>query len=443
SFLMLLAFFLFHVAKNRLGKRMGYAAFITLWLSYEFIYMHGQISWPWLTLGNGFLYNIKLIQWYDVTGVFGGSLWVLLVNLLAYNIFDLVKGEIKERKSVIINGAVVLLLVGVPVLISLVKFSTYKEKDAPYDIVVVQPNIDPYLKFNDISPEEQAAIQLNEAAALTDSLVDFVVAPETSLLGRFWIGHFEDVNDIRMIRNFLDTLPNVNYVTGIVCRKKYEPGEPLGEFSIPWGNSGYHYDYYNSAILVDTTRDIQIYHKSQLVTGIEKMPYAHQLRFLKKLMVNLGGTFRSNSIQKERDVFSPVHDTVKAAPVICWESVFGQYVTDYIKKGAHMIFVITNDGWWHDTPGHRQHNALSSIRAIETRRSVARSANTGVSSFINQRGEVLNKLTWWERGAIRNTINANDTITFYVKHGDYIGRTALWVSVLLLAAVFVRFFMKK
>ena len=108
-----------------------------------------------------------------------------------------------------------------------------------------------------------------------------------------------------------------------------------------------------------------------------------------------------------------------------------------------MIFVITNDGWWHDTPGHRQHNALSSIRAIETRRSVARSANTGVSSFINQRGEVLNKLTWWERGAIRNTINANDTITFYVKHGDYIGRTALWVSVLLLAAVFVRFFMKK
>jgi apolipoprotein N-acyltransferase len=122
---------------------------------------------------------------------------------------------------------------------------------------------------------------------------------------------------------------------------------------------------------------------------------------------------------------------VRVATVICYESVYGEFVTGYVKKGANLIFVLTNDGWWGDTPGYHQHNAFSSIRAIETRRSVARSANTGISSFINQRGEVLQKLSWWQRGAIKDTINANDSITFYVKYGDYIGRVARFFSLLV------------
>lgn len=432
TFFMSIPMWLAFKARQMFGRNTGLFAFVVFWLAFEFAYMHGEISWPWLTLGHGFAYEVKYIQWYEFTGVFGGSLWVLLGNVLLFRAFiNKEKIIYFDKRKAIVAFSVVL----VPLIISLVQYFTYKELENPRKVVVVQPNMDPYLKFNDIPPIEHATIQLEEAKILTDSTVDFIVTPETSLLGNFWIGQFELVEDIHLIRELLNQYPDCNYVAGIVCRKMYTPQDVAPSSARPYGRPGYSYDYYNSAILVDTTSEIQIYHKSQLVTGIEKMPYTQQLRFLEKLMVNLGGTFRSNAIQEERDVLRAINDTILVAPVICWESVFGDYVTDYIKKGAHYIFVITNDGWWGDTPGHRQHNSLSSIRAIETRRSIARSANTGISSFINQRGDIQQKISWWKRGAIVDEINANDKITFYVKYGDYIGRTAFWTGILMVLSL--------
>ena len=123
---------------------------------------------------------------------------------------------------------------------------------------------------------------------------------------------------------------------------------------------------------------------------------------------------------------------MKVAPVICYESVYGEFLAGYIRKGAQLIFVITNDGWWGDTPGYRQHFTFSQLRAIESRRSVARSANTGTSAFINQRGEAFQMTPYWEPAVIRQKINANDRITFYVRYGDYIARICAYVSALLL-----------
>jgi apolipoprotein N-acyltransferase len=135
-------------------------------------------------------------------------------------------------------------------------------------------------------------------------------------------------------------------------------------------------------------------------------------------------------------VFTRKEDGLKIAPVICYESVFGEYMTQYIRKGASLIFVITNDGWWGDTPGYRQHFTFSRLRAIELRRSIARSANTGRSAFINQRGDAFQETAYWEPGVIRQTINANDKMTFYSRHGDYIGRiSSLTAAILILIAI--------
>ena len=437
TFLMSYAFYFYHIAKLYLGQKAGYASLIIFWIMMEFIYMHGEISWPWLTLGHGFAYNVKFIQWYEYTGVFGGSLWVLLVNL---SIFILIKEYLlkKSFQGLRINVILLGMLIILPISISLIIFSTYKENDKPIDVVVVQPNVDPYLKFNDIAPAEQAEIQLNEALKLSDENVDFVAAPETSLLGNFWVGSFESVIDLKIIRQYVNKYPQASFITGIRCYERYNSIEEASGTAEPYGNTGMYYDSYNSAILVDTSADVQLYHKSQLVTGVEKMPYREYLGFIKKLTLQLGGTMRSHGMQEEREVFISKKDSVKIAPVICWESVFGEYVNDYIKKGAQVIFVITNDGWWGDTPGHRQHNSLSSIRAIETRRSIARSANTGISSFVNQKGEMEQTLTWWKRGALRQEINLNDKITFYVKHGDYIGRSAFWLGIMVLLLTVVQ-----
>jgi len=165
---------------------------------------------------------------------------------------------------------------------------------------------------------------------------------------------------------------------------------------------------------------------------VEKMPYAKYLRFLEKLTLKLGGTMRGWGTQKDRGVFFSAGDSTGIGTIICYESVYGEFVTGYVKNGANLLFVITNDGWWGDTPGYHQHAAFSSLRAIETRRSIARSANTGISCLINQRGDIIQKLGWWKRGTLKGTLNANRKLTYYVKNGDYIGRAACFLSLVVI-----------
>jgi apolipoprotein N-acyltransferase len=165
------------------------------------------------------------------------------------------------------------------------------------------------------------------------------------------------------------------------------------------------------------------------------MPFPWLLKPLGDFAIDLGGTVGQLGVDKEQIPFT-INDTLKIAPVICYESVYGDFVNRFVKNGANMIFVITNDGWWGNTPGHRQHMLFSAVRAVETRRSVARSANTGISCFVNQRGDVSQATPYWEPAVIRQTLNANDKVTFYVKYGDYIARgSVLGLLLFVLIAV--------
>ena len=94
--------------------------------------------------------------------------------------------------------------------------------------------------------------------------------------------------------------------------------------------------------------------------------------------------------------------------------------------------VITNDAWWKDSPGHKQHFIMSKLRAIETRRYVLRAANTGTSAFINPLGEVSQETKYGVRTAIKEVVYPNDEITFYVKHGDYLARFCAALTALFL-----------
>ena len=190
------------------------------------------------------------------------------------------------------------------------------------------------------------------------------------------------------------------------------------------------------------TGQMHIYHKSKLVQGVEFILDAYILKPLEKLSLDLGGTTGSLGTQDEPSVFishgDPAHSGLKIAPAICYESIYGEYIAEYINKGAKLICIITNDGWWGDTPGYKQHLAYARLRAIETRRSIARSANTGISCFINQRGDILQPTEWWEPAVIKGTLNANSKLTYYTKYGDYIGRIASFLAVLMLVYAIVR-----
>jgi apolipoprotein N-acyltransferase len=171
------------------------------------------------------------------------------------------------------------------------------------------------------------------------------------------------------------------------------------------------------------------------------MPYPAVFGWLEKFAIDLGGTAGSLGTQEERTVLTGKEGV---APVVCYESIYGEYVGEYINNGATLIFIITNDGWWLDTPGYKQHLLYGRLRAIETRRCIARSANTGISCFIDERGDFSQETEWWKPAVIKGSINSNSEKTFYTKFGDVIGRICFYASgIILLLAIVLRFFPKK
>ncbi|MBU8892688.1 MAG: apolipoprotein N-acyltransferase [Bacteroidales bacterium] len=432
TLLMTTTFWLFHITKRNLGTKTGNFSFIIYWTGFEHFYLNAEISWPWLNLGNALAKDIKLIQWYEYTGTLGGALWILILNLL---LFYIIKSYINNRNLRIQFPQLIsyFLLIIIPVLISLSIFRNYTEKGKEYNIAVLQPNIDPYNdKFGGMSHLQQLNIILKLAYSITDESTDYIVAPETALNNSLWEHNLKSNYSIQAIKSFVNKRPGLSFVIGMDYYKRYVPGEKISATASYWEKENVYYDFFNSAIQIDTSNYLPIYHKSKLVVGVEKMPYPKLFKLLENVILDLGGTTGSRGTQENRETFKNSSDNTRIAPVICYESVYGEFVTDYIKNGANFIFVITNDGWWGNTPGYKQHLNYSQIRAIETRRSVARSANTGISAFINQKGEILNRTEWWVPDAIKNTLKANSEYTFYVRYGDYIGRLADFLAVFLI-----------
>lgn len=435
SLFMAIVFWLYYVISRRMGLRTGLWSLVILWLGFEYLHTNWDLSWPWLTLGNAMSGNVRFIQWYEFTGVFGGSLWILLINIFLFlAIKQALTGEKKTATQWFTASALTILL---PIIFSLVMYHNYEEKGEKAGIVVVQPNIDPYNeKFGGMSMAEQL-IRFTHLAAekINDSTV-FVVGPETHLPNGMWEESLTEHPHFRFLLDFVKAHPQITLITGMSSYREFLPGEKLTPTARKFRDGDGYYESYNTALCFDTACLPQLYHKSKLVLGVEIMPFPETLGFLGELSVDLGGTSGGLGHSPEPIVFTERSGRFRPAPVICYESVYGEYVTGYISKGANFIFVITNDGWWGNSPGHRQHLRLSSLRAIESRRSVARSANTGISCFINQRGDIIDPTGYWVPAAVKGTIKANEELTVYVKYGDYIGRAASLLSVLVLLYYF-------
>ena len=142
--------------------------------------------------------------------------------------------------------------------------------------------------------------------------------------------------------------------------------------------------------------------------------------------------------QENREVFS-LKNGSKAAPIICYESVYGEYVSKYVRNGADFLTIITNDAWWGNTQGHLQHFSYAKLRAVETRRDVVRSANTGISGIINQKGEVVKKMGYNQQGSLTGEVHLNSEKTFYVKFGDLIARVSQFLVVFIFLFAIVKF----
>lgn len=429
SLLMSIAFLVFHKVKRALPERVGSFALIPIWIAFEYLHHDWDLTWPWLTLGNGFASWNSTVQWYEYTGTFGGSFWVLIINVLIFDLYTHRNTLLRPAKRRIIYFSVLGALLVIPLIISLLIWNRIDPKSGEIsaDVVVVQPNIDPYKKFG---PQFRDHLERMLAIAETkmDSSVDYVLLPETALVEDFWENDINHAWSVRRIFAYRSAYPQLAFVTGAATGRYYEATEAPTLTARKFQQQDGWYDNYNTALQFDTTHELKIYHKSKLVPGSEKLPFPKYLRYLERFALDLGGTKGSLGVQDERTVF--VHPVSKTgiAPVICYESIYGDYVSEYVRNGADFIFIMTNDGWWDDTPGYRQHLAYGTLRAIETRKAIARSANTGISCFINTRGEIESPQDWWTADAIRSVIRSEEGMTFYTRHGDYVGILMLYLA---------------
>jgi apolipoprotein N-acyltransferase len=436
SFLMAFTTWLAHIIRLRAGIFAGFTAMVTFWLSYEYISLNVNIISPWLNLGNGLSKDILFTQWYEVTGTAGGSLWILCSNLFL-TIF--LSGSLTRKRRNSLYLLIWLSVIIIPSAISVYRYLTIEQNSLNgSEVVIIQPNTDPYTEKFTIPFEDQLKKVIIQANTGITNKTDWVITPETTIDDPANLDDLSNDKYVRMIKVITARHPRINVVTGLVTYRLYPPLKEAPTFSArKIDASGLYYDHFNSAVRIDTGKICSVYHKSKLVPGIEMQFSSGPGRFIARILPYLGGTKWGYGMQEERVCFEHTGTSMKIAPVICYESVFGKFVSGYIRKGAEAIFIITNDGWWKNTNGYKQHLNFASLRAIETRRPVVRAANTGVSCLIDIRGKRSGESIWWSRAVIRGEIYPEDRITFYVKHGDYLLLISVFISTIILFIAFL------
>ena len=452
-------FQLFHWSRQYLRFRfVSYLALTCYWIAFEYLHLNWDLNWPWLNLGNGFASYYKWVEWYEYTGAFGGTLWVLAGNILAFMLVDALlhqKSKTKHEKSTgrasifaisqpryLATPLFLFLWIAAPIIYSYTIYSGYREVSRPVSFVVVQPNIDPYSEQYNLPPSEVIGKIMALAKTKLDSNTNFLAAPESAIQEDMWENNMERFASIHLLRQAILPWPQLNMLVGASTHYQLKPGDKPQRWARKFTDTNIYFNAYNAAIMLNSSDSLQVYHKSKLTPGVEILPSFKGFKWLENFAIDLGGTIGSLGMDSVRKVYSTVK-TVKVGPAICYESIFGEFFAEFVRNGAQIMIIITNDGWWGNTAGHRQHYSFAHLRAIETRRSIARSANTGISAFIDQRGDASQATAYWVPAVIKGSLNANSRITFYVEHGDYIARILTYLGGLLLISALVMLVQEK
>lgn len=444
---MLLPFLVYRMVSKKLTLPWAFAVFVISWIFYEYGHHRWDLSWPWLCLGNGFSGWLSFVQWYEWTGTLGGSVLVLYMNWWLYNgLNNRPDSEVnvpqKQKKiwKFSLNTQLfwaILVFCGMYGLSIVLKYRVNIKEGQPLKVAVLQPSFDPWNEKFVRPPQSMEEEMIDLSMEGIDSTVEWLLWPETSLVDGINLKFVESDYQVDRLRlsyvlsekpymqskypaekvkrwgKRLQLLTGVNAVnyyisdskpTKTARRLKFEP-------------KGW-YDHYNSAMWMDSGIKPRFYHKSKLVPGTEQMPFIQYLPFLESLALQLDENSTTGSLAKN-DSVDVLGRGEKVAPIICYESIYGDLVRQFVNKGAGWIGVVTNDAWWRETAGYQQHYSYSRLRAIETRKWVARSANTGTSAFIDPCGDEYQHSEWFKKTCLQQTIYSNHRTTLYAILGDW------------------------
>lgn len=430
TFFMTIPFIVFFFVKKILGWNRALWLFPFFWTAWEWIYLDLEISFGWITLGNSHANLWWFIQYVDLFGVWAISFWIVLLNVLIVKVIEFKSVSTSSSLHPSVLYGLIALLFFLPLLYSTVVFLLPKpEPVGIIKVAVIQPNIDPFAKWEN---SNRRAV-LEKHIAISDSAahrgVDLIVWPETAIPYFFLYQRGSEAWE-RLVSSVARW--NAPLLTGF-SDAVYYADSTQRQFGAKYDrNARQYYDTFNSAMLLDSNGNAQVYHKMKLVPFAERVPYMEYLPFFSSATFAVAG-ISSWGVGKDTLNFSFVtklNQNVQVTGLICYESIYPAFTADFVRRGALMLTVITNDGWFSKSYGPYQHAAFAKLRCIESRRAMARSANTGISLFIDRYGRPYGEIPWWKEAYTVASLELYDDESFYVCHPDWFPKVCLFISLL-------------
>lgn len=375
--------------------------FPALWVLIDYLRTLGDLGFPWSFLGYALTPVLPLSQFASVTGVWGLTYLALLGNMLLWDSVVACYRNMMSVKKWVQAGIFIVFLIAIS-LWGANRMSHPPAAEA-VKVSVLQGNLNQFNWGNNSLDTAFAVLQL-QMDAVSGEKPDLVISSESSILS--FVARRSDHS--QWVRNLVNSA-----------------GVPLIFGSLHWdkGPTGSPYEYlvYNTAFLAEPGRnDLQFYHKIKLVPFSEAIPFEVQFPILSR--INLGEADFQRG--KEHTIFN-VGKTIKAAPLICYEAIFPEFVRQFAKKGANLLVMITNDGWFGKSTGPYHHAEMARLRAIECGIPIARSANSGVSMFVDAFGRMSARTGLYERAVITQKIYLMNLNTIYTRWGNWLVKSCL------------------
>ena len=407
---MLIPSTLFYLTRKLFPKVDAIWFYPIFWVTLEYLLTLTDLRFPWLLLGHGLAKFNLFIQGADIVGTNGLSLVVAYINVLIFLAFF----KKRETKRLELKPIIVALIIFLCFLIyGIYRTSTFKISDKKVCVGIVQPNINPWDKWSGGDLGDLLNMYLSLSQNCIQKGAQLILWPETALPVYGFSGAYSSVQ--LSVYKFLDT-NGVSLLTGMPDIIYYFDKSKIPEDAKFNEQGGYYYATYNAVLGLNAhSRKIQRYGKMKLVPLGERVPFVDQFAFLGDLL-KWGVGITGWNIGKDTTVFKMYNeylDTLKVGGLVCYESVDPVFVTAFVQKGAELITVVTNDSWYGKSSGPYQHEEFAMLRAVESRRSVVRCANGGVSCIINAKGEILDETEMFVKTTLVGEVPIQEEKTFY------------------------------